>query len=182
MVKSNSSLVIAIVMTLCGCITSAKGSDDNIITITPQYTSQQLDSIKRLFVENGDENAYVEYFGYRSDDHELLYSFYMADTYNSAVAQYRIYRMLTEFYNNLGVEIDTVTNALAISYLKKSVEQNDSYAQFEMSRLLLYGIGVPQDTVAAKEYIYKIFEKPKADKVWFIKRRDYLKSLQKQTK
>ena len=179
--KKNTNILIftLVVVLFCNCFITAKCSDENIITITPQYTSQQLDSIKKIFIETGDENAYVEYYGYRNDD-ELMYSLYMANTYNSTIAQYRIYQIMTEFYNNIGVEIDSLTNALAISYLKRSAEQNNFYAQCELSRLLLYGKGVTQDTIAAKEYIYRAYEKKKADKIWFINKRDYLNSLKKE--
>lgn len=174
--RRNNTLV-TVILILCSCCMLAENSDKDIITITPQYTSQELDSIKKRFVEKGDHNAYVTYFGYRGDDQELLYSFYMANKYNDSGAQYDIYQKLTSFHNDLGVEIDSATNALAISYLKRSIEQNYSSALYEMSMLLLYGIGVQQDTAAAKEYIYKRFDKPKADKIWFIKKRQYEESL-----
>lgn len=147
------------------------------MTITPHFSSQQLDSMKNNFINVGDTKSYVDYLSYGDGNDALMYSLFMANKYNDNIAQYYVYVLLNGFFENMGIKMDSVTNDIAIAYLQKSVAQGNPDAQFEMSRLLLYGIGVQQDTIAAKEYIYKIFEKPKADKIWFIKRRDYIKSL-----
>jgi hypothetical protein len=97
----------------------------------------------------------------------------MANTYNNSYAQFEMYEMIKEFYKNIGIEMESTANAIALSYLKRSIEQEESFAEWEMSRLLLCGIGTPKDTLVARELTYKRQKKERADKIWFIKKRDY---------
>jgi hypothetical protein len=160
-------------MLICSSAT-ADNNDSDVFTITPTYTQEELDSMKMRFIKDGDHNDYMTYTGYADDkENNFIYTFYMANTYNNSFAQYEMYGMINEFYNNIGIEMDSTANAIAISYLKRSVVQGHDYAEWEMSRLLLCGIGIPKDTLVARELIYKRQKKERADKIWFIKKRDY---------
>lgn len=175
MKTKNSILILIGLLILFCCQTEADDTElDDIITITPTYTQEELNSMKMRFIKDGDHNDYMTYTGYADDkENNFIYTFYMANTYNNSFAQYEMYGMINEFYNNIGIEMDSTANAIAISYLKRSVVQGHDYAEWEMSRLLLCGIGIPKDTLVARELIYKRQKKERADKIWFIKKRDY---------
>jgi hypothetical protein len=171
--KNNILIVIGLIMLICSSAT-ADNNDSDVFTITPTYTQEELNSMKMRFIKDGDHNDYMTYTGYADDKaNNFIYTFYMANTYNNSFAQYEMYGMINEFYNNIGIEMDFTANAIAISYLKRSVVQGHDYAEWEMSRLLLCGIGIPKDTLVARELIYKRQKKERADKIWFIKKRDY---------
>lgn len=172
--KNNILILIGLLILFC-CQTIADNAElEDIITITPTYTHEELDSMKMRFIKDGDHNDYMTYTGYADDkENNFIYTFYMANTYNHSFAQYEMYEMINEFYNNIGIEMDFTANAIAISYLKRSVVQGHEYAEWEMSRLLLCGIGIPKDTLVARELTYKRQKKERADKIWFIKKRDY---------
>ena len=174
MKRNNILILIGLLASFC-CQTEADDTElDDIITITPTYTQEELNSMKMRFIKDGDHNDYMTYTGYADDkENNFIYTFYMANTYNNSFAQYEMYGMINEFYNNIGIEMDSTANAIAISYLKRSVVQGHDYAEWEMSRLLLCGIGIPKDTLVARELIYKRQKKERADKIWFIKKRDY---------
>lgn len=174
MKTKNSILILTfLIMLICSSAT-ADNNDSDVFTITPTYTQEELDSMRMRFIKDGDHNDYMTYTGYADDKaNNFIYTFYMANTYNNSFAQYEMYGMINEFYNKIGIEMDFTANAIAISYLKRSVVQGHDYAEWEMSRLLLCGIGTPKDTLVARELTYKRQKKERADKIWFIKKRDY---------
>ncbi len=170
--KNNILIVIGLIMLISSDVI-ADSNDPDRITITPTYTQEELDSMRMRFIRTGDRKSYSRYLFYSQNSKgKFIYNFYMANTYNNSYPQFNMYEMIKEFYKNIGIEMDSIVNAIALSYLKRSVEQEESYAEWEMSRLLLCGIGIPKDTLAAKKIIYKKFKKEKADKVWFINKRD----------
>lgn len=174
MKTKNSILILTfLIMLICSSAT-ADNNDSDVFTITPTYTQEELDSIKTRFIKEGNSTAYSKYHLFSENRNDLfIYAFYMANMYENKNAQCQIYEMISEFYNNVGVEIDATVNSIALSYLRRSYAQEHEFAGSEMSRLLLIGIGIPKDTIAAKEIIYKRFKKEKADKIWFLKKRDY---------
>lgn len=166
-------IVIGLIMLISSDVI-ADSNDPDRITITPTYTQEELDSMRMRFIRTGDRKSYSRYLFYSQNSKEkFIYNFYMANTYNNSYPQFNMYEMIKEFYKNIGIEMDSIVNAIALSYLKRSVEQEESYAEWEMSRLLLCGIGIPKDTLVARELIYKRQKKERADKIWFIKKRDY---------
>lgn len=170
--KNNILIVIGLIMLISSDVI-ADSNDPDRITITPTYTQEELDSMRMRFIRTGDRKSYSRYLFYSQNSKEkFIYNFYMANTYNNSYPQFNMYEMIKEFYKNIGIEMDSIVNAIALSYLKRSVEQEESYAEWEMSRLLLCGIGIPKDTLAANKIIYKKLKKEKADKVWFINKRD----------
>ena len=170
--KNNILIVIGLIMLISSNVI-ADSNDPDRITITPTYTQEELDSMRMRFIRTGDRKSYSRYLFYsKNRKDKFIYTFYMANTYNSSYPQLNMYEMIKEFYKNIGIEMDSIVNAIALSYLKRSVEQEESYAEWEMSRLLLCGIGIPKDTLTAKKIIYKKLKKEKADKVWFINKRD----------
>lgn len=171
--KNNILILIGLLILFC-CQTIADNAElEDIITITPTYTHEELDSMRMRFIKEGDSKAYTKYHFYSENKRDIfIYAFYMANTYNNSYPQFNMYEMIKEFYKNIGIEMDSIVNAIALSYLKRSIEQEESFAEWEMSRLWLCGIGIPKDTLAAKKIIYKELKKEKADKVWFINKRD----------
>ena len=172
--KNNILILIGLLILFC-CQTIADNAElEDIITITPTYTHEELDSMRIRFIKEGIHHDYITYTAYTSDiENNFMYPFYMANTYNNSSAQYDMYGIISEFYDNIGIDIISTANAIALSYLKRSVVQGHDYAEWEMSRLLLCGIGIPKDTLVARELIYKRQKKERADKIWFIKKRDY---------
>ena len=63
---------------------------------------------------------------------KAMYTFYMANTHNSAVAQYQMYCMIRDFYASIGKEMDFSANNIAMSYLKRSAEQGYHLAELEL--------------------------------------------------
>ena len=160
-------------MLICSSAT-ADNNDSDVFTITPTYTHEELDSMRMRFIRTGDRKSYSRYLFYsKNRKDKFIYTFYMANTYNNSYPQFQLYEMIKEFYNNIGIEMESTANAIALSYLKRSIEQEESFAEWEMSRLLLCGIGIPKDTLVARELTYKRQKKERADKIWFIKKRDY---------
>ena len=174
MKTKNSILILTfLIMLICSSAT-ADNNDSDVFTITPTYTHEELDSMRMRFIRTGDRKSYSRYLFYsKNRKDKFIYTFYMANTYNNSYPQFQLYEMIKEFYNNIGIEMESTANAIALSYLKRSIEQEESFAEWEMSRLLLCGIGIPKDTLVARELTYKRQKKERADKIWFIKKRDY---------
>ena len=172
--KNNILILIGLLILFC-CQTIADNAElEDIITITPTYTHEELDSMRIRFIREGSHNDFMTYIGHRYDsENKSIYTFYMANMYNNSYTQFKMYEMIKEFYKNIGIEMESTANAIALSYLKRSIEQEESSAEWEMSRLLLCGIGTPKDTLVARELTYKRQKKERADKIWFIKKRDY---------
>ena len=171
--RNNILIVIGLIMLISSDVIADSNNPD-IITITPTYTHEELDSMRIRFIREGSNNDFMTYIGHRYDsENKSIYTFYMANTYNNSYIQFKMYKMIKEFYKNIGIEMESTANAIALSYLKRSIEQEESSAEWEMSRLLLCGIGIPKDTLVARELTYKRQKKERADKIWFIKKRDY---------
>lgn len=175
MKTKNSILILIGLLILFCCQTIADNAElEDIITITPTYTQVELDSMRNYFLQYGDENAYVNYLFYSRDEKKgFIYTFYMANTFNSDGAQFNMYQTIIEFYQCIGEELNATANDTALFYLSSSLGQGNDNAEWEMSRLLLCGIGTPKDTLVARELTYKRQKKERADKIWFIKKRDY---------
>lgn len=170
--RNNILIVISLIMLISSDVIADSNNPD-IFTITPTYTQEELDSMRIRFIKEGIHNDYITYTAYTSDiENNFMYPFYMANTYNNSSAQYDMYGIISEFYDNIGIDIISTANTIALSYLKRSIVQEHLFAEWEMSRLLLCGIGIPKDTLTAKKIIYKKLKKEKADKVWFINKRD----------
>ena len=171
--KNNILIVIGLIMLISSNVI-ADSNDPDRITITPTYTHEELDSMRIRFIREGSHNDFMTYIGHRYDsENKSIYTFYMANTYNNSYIQFKMYKMIKEFYKNIGIEMESTANAIALSYLKRSIVQEHQFAEWEMSRLLLCGIGIPKDTLVARELTYKREKKERADKIWFIKKRDY---------
>ena len=160
-------------MLICSSAT-ADNNDSDVFTITPTYTHEELDSMRIRFIREGSHNDFMTYIGHRYDsENKSIYTFYMANTYNNSYIQFKMYKMIKEFYKDIGIEMESTANAIALSYLKRSVEQEESSGEWEMSRLLLCGIGIPKDTIKAKEYFLRHFNHKKAEKLWIANKRLY---------
>lgn len=170
MKTKNSILILTFLIMLISSSVTADNNDSDVFTITPTYTQEELDSMKMHFIREGNPKAYSRYLFYsKNRKDKFIYTFYMANTYYNSYAQFQLYEMIKEFYKNIGIEMDSTDNAsaIALSYLKRSAKQEEFSAKWEMSRLLLCGIWIPKDTIAAKEIIYRICKKEKAEKIWF---------------
>ena len=170
MKTKNSILILTFLIMLISSSVTADNNDSNVFTITPTYKQEKLDSMKMHFIREGNPKAYLRYLFYsKNRKDKFIYAFYMANTYYNSYAQFQLYEMIKEFYKNIGIEMDSTDNAsaIALSYLKRSAKQEEFSAKWEMSKLLLCGIWIPKDTIAAKEIIYRICKKEKAEKIWF---------------
>lgn len=171
-------LVIGILL-LNICHTYAGNNGSDIITITPTYTQEELDSMKIYFLKYGDEHTYFTYIFHSSaKKNEAIYHFYMANTHNSVNAQRNMYDMITEFYQSIGEELNSTANDIALSYLKRSMEKEID--NLKVCSLLLCGKGIPIDTIKAKEYFLITFKhrnlsKEKLEKLWIVNKSLYRK-------
>jgi len=136
-----------------------------LIKSVSMNNTRPIKELKKLVLSKGDTIAYKELrIAYLNVDYYeeefLLYSIIMADKYNFPKAYYYVYRSLTsifEFHQYTG-KIDEKTKMLALKYLKKGVELNDSESTHVLSELYLEGKYVPQDTILGK----KLAEKEKS--------------------
>ena len=167
--KNNILILIGLLILFC-CQTIADNAElEDIITITPTYTQAELDSMRSYFIKYGSEETYFDYLFYGTDrKNEYIFTFYMANTFNTSGAQLNMYEIIKYFYQSIGEELDSTANAIALSYLKRSVEQGHYFAVCEISELLLCGIGMPKDTIKAKEYLFKYINHVEAEKHWII--------------
>ena len=169
MQKKTKILIILSFVILISCKIFADSKDSNLITITPTYTQAELDSMRSYFIKYGSEETYFDYLFYGTDrKNEYIFTFYMANTFNTSGAQLNMYEIIKYFYQSIGEELDSTANAIALSYLKRSVEQGHYFAVCEISELLLCGIGMPKDTIKAKEYLFKYINHVEAEKHWII--------------
>ena len=169
MQKKTKILIIISIVILISCKIFADSKDSNLITITPTYTQAELDSMRSYFIKYGSEETYFDYLFYGTDrKNEYIFTFYMANTFNTSGAQLNMYEIIKYFYQSIGEELDSTANAIALSYLKRSVEQGHYFAVCEISELLLCGIGMPKDTIKAKEYLFKYINHVEAEKLWII--------------
>ena len=102
----------------------------------------------------------------------------MANTHNSVNAQRNMYDMITEFYQSIGEELNSTANDIALSYLKRSMEQEID--NLKVCSLLLCGKGMPIDTIKAKEYFLITFKhrnlsREKLEKLWIANKKLYIK-------
>lgn len=177
--KNNILILIGLLILFC-CQTIADNAElEDIITITPTYTQAELDSMKIYFLKYGDEHTYCTYIFHSSaKKNEAIYNFYMANTHNSVNAQRNMYDMITEFYQSIGEELNSTANDIALSYLKRSMEQEID--NLKVCSLLLCGKGMPIDTIKAKEYFLITFKhrnlsREKLEKLWIANKKLYIK-------
>ena len=106
---------------------------DTIVTKT-SYTQDELALLKDYFIQYGDLHVYTTYMNFCPDvENKAMYTFYMANTHNSAIAQYQMYCMIRDFYASIGKEMDSTASAIALSYLRRSAEQGYKEAESEIS-------------------------------------------------
>ena len=176
--RNNILIVIGLIMLISSSAT-ADNNDSDVFTITPTYTQEELDSMKMYFLKYGDEHTYCTYIFHSSaKKNEAIYNFYMANTHNSVNAQRNMYDMITEFYQSIGEELNSTANDIALSYLKRSMEQEID--NLKVCSLLLCGIGIPIDTIKAKEYFLITFKhrnlsREKLEKLWIANKKLYVK-------
>lgn len=133
--------------------------DQQHTTITPQYSSSEIQDCKQRLITKGEMNDYAcILFSKRKnvsqDYYELLipYALIFANRYNNANACYHIYFYTKKLYEQYNLDMDSVTSAFIMSYLEKGAQLNDSSCFFELSRIYEEGVLVPQDSVKAAEY------------------------------
>lgn len=179
MQKKTKILIIISFVILISCKIFADSKDSNLITITPTYTQAELDSMRSYFIKYGSEETYFDYLFYGTDrKNEYIFTFYMANTHNSVNAQRNMYDMITEFYQSIGEELNSTANDIALSYLKRSMEQEID--NLKVCSLLLCGKGIPIDTIKAKEYFLITFKhrnlsREKLEKLWIANKKLYIK-------
>lgn len=183
MKKNNIFLLIGLILVINSYIIAVNNYSSDVMTITPRYTQVELDSMRMCFIKEGNQHDFVTYIGYSNDEeNRFMFTFYMANMYNNSYTQFEMYEMIREFYKNIGIEINSTASEIALSYLKRSFVQEHFSAGWEMSRLLLCGIGMTKDTIAAKEIIYKQCKKEKAGKIWLANNINYPKWYEKEKK
>ena len=176
--RNNILIVIGLIMLISSDVI-ADSNDPDRMTITPTYTQDELDSMRNYFLQYGDEHTYCTYIFHSSaKKNEAIYNFYMANTHNSVNAQRNMYDMITEFYQSIGEELNSTANDIALSYLKRSMEQEID--NLKVCSLLLCGIGIPIDTIKAKEYFLITFKhrnlsREKLEKLWIANKKLYVK-------
>lgn len=103
--RNNILIVIGLIMLISSDVIADSNNPD-IITITPTYTHEELDSMRIRFIKEGDSKAYTRY-----------------DFYSENI------------YASIGKEMDPTASSIALSYLRRSVVQGNADAIQEMQKL-----------------------------------------------
>ena len=180
-------IIIALLLFGFVCIlsTSSKGSSMSkttktdkvtVIPITPHVPVGQLNDYVRRVFEEGDTSAYKELW--KEPVPFLLCSMVMANKYNYPEAYYDVYTSIIDPYRSLNnIPIDTATFNFAYGYLKRGAELGYKMAKNTMSRGLVKGTFVPQDTVLARKLFFEAnlynLDSVKLERSWQRMMRDY---------
>jgi DNA topoisomerase-1 len=106
-------------MLICSSAT-ADNNDSDVFTITPTYKQEELDSMKMHFIREGNPKAYLRYLFYSKNRKDrFIYTFYMANTYYYSYAQFQLYEMIKEFYNEFEPSVKNAFSEMP----KKEAEQ-----------------------------------------------------------
>ena len=181
-------IIIALLLFGFVCIfsTSSKGSSVSkptktakvtVTPITPHVPVGQLNDYVRRVFEEGDTAAYKELW--KEPVPFLLCSMVMANKYNYPEAYYRTYLFIIDPYTTGfdDIPIDIATFNFAYSYLKRGAELGFKMAKSSLSRVLLKGIFVPQDTILARKLFFEANlynqDSIKLEKDWQDRMKDY---------
>jgi len=147
-------LYILLLIIAVSSISCQHKKNQHVEVITMNNT-RPIKELKELVLLKGDTVAYDElaiaYLTDKYNEEYLLYSIFMANKYNYHRAYFQVYNCLTSIYEHHSVEIDDITKALAIEYLRKGVELNDPESTKYLADLYLEGKYVPKDTILGKK-------------------------------
>lgn len=119
--------------------------------VSPKYTEiEGLDLAKNVMI-TGNENSYSQLAFAPIDI--IPYTFVMANKYNSANACWDMYEYIHAIFEKNNIEIDSMSEAIALGYLKKAADLRDTFCIENI--IPLYEIGgtnIAPDSVLAKYY------------------------------
>jgi len=133
---------------------SCKSKKDRHVEVITMNQTRPINELKELVLTKGDTVAYDElataFMNEKYPEEYLIYSIIMADKYNYSPAYFQVYYCLTSTFEHHVVPIDIKTKNLALKYLKKGVDLNESQAIRFLSELYMTGKYVSKDTILGK--------------------------------
>lgn len=145
-------------------INEVLGQND-IITITPQYTLIQTGEFKDKIILEGDihslfslgclyENEYSKCKNGDPNRYEVEIPYYliMANRYSDPWACYMIYKRTVELYKAYGLEMDEDTLNFILYYLNKGADMDGENCLRELYYIYKHGILVQQDDEKYRAY------------------------------
>jgi len=142
---------ILLTIIIIGLMSCNENSKYNVTSINSGTSSDK--ELSRSILQQGDSSAYYELsmqyldYGY---EHFLPYSLIMANKYNYPQAYFDVYDCLLLLYGSEPKDIcllDSVTQKIAIEYLKKASSEGHSQARSILGEYYLEGIYFEKDTL-----------------------------------
>jgi len=141
---------------------SCKSKKDRHVEVITMNQTRPINELKELVLTKGDTVAYDEldiaFMNQKYREEYLLYSIIMADKYNYPRAYFQVYYCLTSAFEHHVGPIDIKTKDLALKYLKKGVDMNESASIMCLSELYMTGKYILKDTIMGK-LLEKKFDK-----------------------
>jgi TPR repeat protein len=134
-----------------------------IIEVVFRYYPHSIEELKSLALEEGDTMAYDELISAHINEgceyENLIYSILMAHKHNYPPAYWEVYHSLITAPEAYGHTVDDKTKEIALEYLMKAAELNDSSAFSTLCFLYKKGELVPKDSVKSEYYYQKYKER-----------------------
>lgn len=123
--------------------------------VTPSYTEAEGLEFGKDVMRTGNETSYEQLIFSPID--RVPYSFVMANKYNSANGCWAMYSYITELFKNNNIEIDSLSESIALGYLKRGADLGDKWCiQYIISTYKKGGKFFSPDTSLANYYRKKL--------------------------
>lgn len=123
--------------------------------VTPRYTKAEGLEFGRDVMSTGNETSYEQLIFSPID--RVPYSFVMANKYNSANGCWAMYSYITELFKNNDIEIDSLSESIALGYLKRGADLGDRWCtQCLISEYKKGGKHFSPNTTLVKYYSEKL--------------------------
>ena len=126
---------------------------NKIETVTPILSLTEIEQCKENIVQNGDWEEYLLLGHQRVSTSIFPYAWVLACKYENGDACYEVYRLITDFYNNNSLEIDTNTSSFLLMFLEKGASIGCRNCLLELYQLYSTGTYVAKDMNKAEEYM-----------------------------
>jgi hypothetical protein len=119
--------------------------------MTPQYTKEEGLEFGKEVMTTGSEYSFRQLYFAPID--MVPYSFVMANKYNSANGCWNMYQYIIDLFDNNGIEIDSLSESIAMGYLKRGADLKDEWCtEYIISLYKKGGVFFSPDSVLAKYY------------------------------
>lgn len=137
---------------------------NKIETVTPILSHTEIEQCKENIIQSGDWGAYLLLGHQRVSISMFPYAWVLACKYENGDAYYEVYRLITDFYNNNSLEIDTNTSSFLLMFLEKGASIGSRNCILELYQLYSTGTYVAKDMEKAEKYLRIKESLPKSKK------------------